>query len=187
MAGDAKGNRAASGARRRNRQSEDHPVRIFLCGRPRPRPPRWRSRSCRARSRAPPILLGVSSLNNRPVAHGAISCLGLPRAIARVSPMSSSQRPDGSSAARTAASHLRQRARLVLLLHECPSLSNVQAAARLDLHPNCVRLWRQRWAQGQFTLAGRPWARPQARLFPPWTGPSSSPSPATWSPAPATP
>ena len=32
--------------------------------------------------------------------------------------------------ARTAASHLRQRARLALLLHEFPALSNVAAAAR---------------------------------------------------------
>ena len=56
------------------------------------------------------------------------------------------------SAARTAASHLRQRARLVLLLHETPTLSNVQAAALVDLHPNSIRLWRRRWAGGQFRL-----------------------------------
>jgi transposase len=56
------------------------------------------------------------------------------------------------TAARTAASHLRQRAELVLLLHERPTLSNVQAAAAVDLHPNSIRLWRKRWAAGQFTL-----------------------------------
>ncbi len=56
------------------------------------------------------------------------------------------------TAARTAASHLRQRARLVLLLHETPTLSNVQAAALVDLHPNSIRLWRRRWAGGQFQL-----------------------------------
>jgi hypothetical protein len=55
-------------------------------------------------------------------------------------------------AARTAASHLRQRAQLVLLLHEHPGISNVDLAARLDLHPNCVRRWRQRWAEGNFTF-----------------------------------
>lgn len=60
------------------------------------------------------------------------------------------------AAARTAASHLRQRAHLVLLLHEHPALPNVAAAARLDLHPNSIRLWRQRWAKGQFTLADAP-------------------------------
>jgi transposase len=54
--------------------------------------------------------------------------------------------------ARTAPSHLRQRAHLVLLLHELPTLSNVQAAARLGLHPNSIRLWRQRWAAGRFTF-----------------------------------
>lgn len=60
--------------------------------------------------------------------------------------------------ARTAPSHLRQRAHLALLLHDCPALSNVEAAARLDLHPNSIRLWRQRWAAGRFTFeddAGR--------------------------------
>ena len=59
-------------------------------------------------------------------------------------------------AARTAATHRRQRASLVLMLHEQPSLSNVHAAARLDLHPNCVRRWRQRWADGRFTLEDDP-------------------------------
>jgi DNA-directed RNA polymerase specialized sigma24 family protein len=60
------------------------------------------------------------------------------------------------AAARTAAAHLRERARLVLLLHEHPALSNVEAAARLDLHPNAVRRWRQRWASGQFTFEDNP-------------------------------
>ena len=59
-------------------------------------------------------------------------------------------------AARTAASHLRQRARMALLLHEHPSISNVDLAARLDLHPNCVRRWRQRWAGGNFTFQDAP-------------------------------
>ena len=60
------------------------------------------------------------------------------------------------AAARTTASHIRQRAHLVLLLHEHPALSNVAAAARLDLHPNSIRLWRQRWAEGNFTLEDAP-------------------------------
>jgi hypothetical protein len=54
--------------------------------------------------------------------------------------------------ARTAPAHHRQRARLVLLLHEQPALSNTAAAARVELHPNSIRLWRQRWAAGQFTF-----------------------------------
>lgn len=37
------------------------------------------------------------------------------------------------AAARTTASHHRQRAHLVLLLHEQPALSNVEVAARLDV------------------------------------------------------
>ena len=59
-------------------------------------------------------------------------------------------------AARTAASHLRQRARLVLLLREHPSASNVDIAASLGLHPNCVRRWRRRWAEGDLTLEDAP-------------------------------
>ena len=59
-------------------------------------------------------------------------------------------------AARTAAAHLRQRARLVLLLYEQPLISNVELGSRLDLHPNCVRRWRQRWAQGHLSLADAP-------------------------------
>ena len=59
-------------------------------------------------------------------------------------------------AARTAASHLRQRAQIVLLLHEDPSITNAEAGARLGLHPNCVRRWRQRWAQGNLTLEDAP-------------------------------
>jgi hypothetical protein len=58
--------------------------------------------------------------------------------------------------ARTAASHLRQRPRLVLLLHQQPLICNVDLAARLDLHPNGVRRWRQRWAGGNFTFQDAP-------------------------------
>jgi hypothetical protein len=53
---------------------------------------------------------------------------------------------------RTAAFQVRQRATLVLLLHRQPLLSNAAAAARAQLHPNSVRLWRKRWAGGHFTL-----------------------------------
>ena len=58
--------------------------------------------------------------------------------------------------ARTAPSHLRQRARLVLLLHETPTLSNAAAAALVDLHPSSIRRWRQRWAGGRFTFEDDP-------------------------------
>ena len=45
-----------------------------------------------------------------------------------------------------------QRARLVLLLHRDANLSNVAAGASVELHPNSVRLWRRRWAKGDFSL-----------------------------------
>ena len=45
-----------------------------------------------------------------------------------------------------------QRARLVLLLHRDAMLSNVAAGAVVELHPNSVRLWRRRWAKGEFSL-----------------------------------
>jgi len=57
---------------------------------------------------------------------------------------------------RTARSHLRQRASLVLLLLEQPLLSNVEAGGRVGLHPDSVRDWRRRWHHGQFTLEDQP-------------------------------
>jgi transposase len=51
---------------------------------------------------------------------------------------------------------LRQRATLALLLHQQPALSNPEAAARVQLHPNSVRTWRRRWAVGDFTLEDEP-------------------------------
>jgi transposase len=57
---------------------------------------------------------------------------------------------------RTAKAHLLQRARLALLLHQQPELSNVAAALHVGLHPNSVRLWRRRWACGTFALEDRP-------------------------------
>jgi hypothetical protein len=54
---------------------------------------------------------------------------------------------------RTVSRAQHQRARLALLLHESPASSNVEAGAVVELHPNSVRLWRHRWAQGDFSLA----------------------------------
>ena len=90
------------------------------------------------------------------------------------------------TAARTAPAHLKQRARLVLLLHDQPSVSNVALGARFDLHPNCVRRWRLRCAQGNFTLHDAPGRGRKPVFSPPWIGLSSPPSPVTWSPAPET-
>lgn len=53
---------------------------------------------------------------------------------------------------RTIQYQLRQRAALVLLLYHQPFLSNPQAGAQVQLHPNSVRLWRRRWADGHFSV-----------------------------------
>jgi Homeodomain-like domain len=47
---------------------------------------------------------------------------------------------------------LRQRATLVVLLHQQPLLSNLAAAQRVQLHPRSVQRWRRRWAKGDFSL-----------------------------------
>ena len=56
---------------------------------------------------------------------------------------------------RTVPHDQRQRARLVLLLHESPDLSNVAAGALVELHANSVHRWRHRWACGNFSLADK--------------------------------
>jgi hypothetical protein len=76
---------------------------------------------------------------------------------------------------RTAAAHFRQRARLVLLLHDRPALSNVAAGRSVGLHPNAVRRWRRRWAAGQFALADRPGRGRKPTFSPPRPGPRHGP------------
>ena len=59
---------------------------------------------------------------------------------------------------RTVAVQTVQRFRLVLLLHEHPSLTNDEAAAVVDLSPRQVQRWRSRWVAGDFSvedLSGR--------------------------------
>ena len=68
---------------------------------------------------------------------------------------------------RTARSCLRQRAILVLLLHEQPLLSNAEAGSRIGLHPDSVRDWRRRWHQGCFTLEDQPGRGRKPSFFPP--------------------
>src|SRR5262249_17428986 len=57
---------------------------------------------------------------------------------------------------RTIKFQLRQRAVLVLLLHEQPLLSNVEAGRWAQLHPDSVRHWRRRWTQRDFSLEDEP-------------------------------
>ena len=63
-----------------------------------------------------------------------------------------------------------QRARLVLVLHESPDLSNVAAGALVQLHVTSVHRWRHRWACGDFSLAdqagrGQPAFSPRDRAI----------------------
>jgi hypothetical protein len=74
------------------------------------------------------------------------------------------------SSHRTAPAHLRQRAGLALLLHYQPALSNVAAGSQVGLHPNSVRLWRQRWAGGLFDLGDQPGRGRKPTFSPPGSG-----------------
>src|SRR3989442_158734 len=49
-----------------------------------------------------------------------------------------------------------QRARLVLLLHDHPQLSNVQAGRQVSLSDQTGRFWRRRWASSDFSLEEKP-------------------------------
>jgi transposase len=57
---------------------------------------------------------------------------------------------------RTVQYQRRQRAALVLLLHQQPLVSNIEAAERVQLHPRSVQRWRRRWATGDFSLDDEP-------------------------------
>jgi transposase len=68
---------------------------------------------------------------------------------------------------RTMAYQLRQRAILVLLLHQQPRVSNSEAAEGVQLHPRSVQRWRRRWATGDFSLADEPGRGRKAGFSPP--------------------
>ena len=57
---------------------------------------------------------------------------------------------------RTVPYQRRQRAALVLLLHQQPLVSNSEAAALVQLHLRSVQRWRRRWATGDFSLEDEP-------------------------------
>jgi Helix-turn-helix domain len=67
---------------------------------------------------------------------------------------------------RTVQYQLRQRATLVLLLHQQPLVSNIEAAERVQLHLRSVQRWRRRWAKGDFSLEDEP-GRGRKADFPP--------------------
>lgn len=71
---------------------------------------------------------------------------------------------------RSVSFQLRQRATLVLLLHEQPCLSNVAAGPQVGLHPDSVRAWRRRWAAGDWRLDDEPGRGCKARFSPPGPG-----------------
>ncbi len=56
---------------------------------------------------------------------------------------------------RTATVQAVRRFRLVLLLHEEPTLANEAAAQRLGLSARQVQRWRQRWSAGDFSITDR--------------------------------
>ena len=75
---------------------------------------------------------------------------------------------------------LAQRFQLAMLLQHEPLLPNEAAGARVGLSGRQVRRWRQRWAAGDFGVADFPGRGRKPRFSPPWTRPSSRPSPVRW-------
>ena len=67
---------------------------------------------------------------------------------------------------RTAAVQVVQRYRLVLLLHNLPSLQNEEAAEAVGLSSRQVQRWRSRWASGDFSIDDQP-GRGRKPAFPP--------------------
>src|SRR5208337_741246 len=75
---------------------------------------------------------------------------------------------------RTVAVQTVQRFRLVLLLHEQPSLGNDEAAEAVGLSARQVQRWRSRWATGDFSIEDHS-GRGRKAAFPP-SGSSVDPS-----------
>jgi Homeodomain-like domain len=75
---------------------------------------------------------------------------------------------------RTVAVQTAQRFRLVLLLHEQPSLGNDEAAEAVSLSARQVQRWRSRWAAGDFSIEDYPGRGRKAAFSP--SGSSVDPS-----------
>jgi Homeodomain-like domain len=67
---------------------------------------------------------------------------------------------------RTVAVQAVQRFRLVLLLHEQPSVGNEEAANEVGLSARQVQRWRRRWAAGDFSIDDYS-GRGRKAVFPP--------------------
>ena len=76
---------------------------------------------------------------------------------------------------RTAAVQVVQRYRLVLLLHERPSLRNEAAAEVVGLSPRQVQPWRSRWASGDFSIEDLPGRGRKPAFSPPGSSVDSCP------------
>ena len=118
-------------------------------------------------------------------APGCITCPVLRPTYRPGSPRTSSLRPEPLRR-RTSRSQLRQRAGLVLLLHQQPSCPTSMPPPAWTSTPTPSASGGSAGPQGDFTLEDEPGRGPQARFFPLWIRPSSRPSPVTWSPAPVT-
>ncbi len=68
---------------------------------------------------------------------------------------------------RTVSFQLRQRATLVLRLHEQPFVSHSEAGRQVDLHPDSVRVGRRRWAAGHVAFEDEPGRGCKPRFSPP--------------------
>jgi len=58
------------------------------------------------------------------------------------------------------------RARIALLLAECPTISNPEAARRLGVHENTIRYWRKEWSERGFRVEIREGRGQKPRLSP---------------------
>ena len=75
---------------------------------------------------------------------------------------------------KTASHQTVQRAQLALLLHEAPQMGHDQAGHRIGLSGRQVQRWRQRWAEGDFSLDDAPGRGRKADFSP--VGPRSGQS-----------
>jgi hypothetical protein len=79
-----------------------------------------------------------------------------PRPVACIFPEQFLQEASATVRRRTASVQAAQRFRLVLLLHQWPSLSNEEAGKNVGLSARQVQRWRRRWAASEFTVEDQP-------------------------------